>query len=220
MQVSSSKQKALLVGMGRTRGQSDLPFVQKEIDNLQTLLSESSIECTTPRFPRRDDLITLMPDKQIVHFACHGFSSAKQPYQSRLLVDGWQDKPFTVTDIISLNLRSAQFAYLSACHSAGHGNVTLADETSSLAATIQMAGYPSVIGTLWKVGDEESARIAQVVYRGMLEHEKLNIHRSAECLHHAVRTLRTETFIIPGFKSRRCVASDPLVWAVYIHVGA
>jgi hypothetical protein len=47
----------------------------------------------------------------------------------------------------------------------------------------------------------------------------LDVVRAAEGLHHAVRELREETRRVGGFSKRSVDSTDPLLWAVYIHVG-
>ena len=81
-----------------------------------------------------------------------------------------------------------------------------------------LAGYPSVVATLWRISDNQSVEVARDVYLRMLQGDELEPRLSAEGLHHAIRRLREGTRIIPGF-IRRAQSSDPLVWAPYIHLG-
>ena len=139
--------------------------------------------------------------------------------QSKLLLSDWQTEPLTVLDLISQNLESSQLAYLSACHTASTRDLSLLDEAIHLASAIQMAGYPSVIGSLWQVVDEHSAVVAKEAYSWMLEGAEnyVDVQKSAEALHRAVSRLREKTRTVP--RSARKNQSDPLVWASYIHMG-
>jgi len=74
-----------------------------------------------------------------------------------------------------------------------------------------------VVGTLWQVTDEHSADIAKDVYGWILVESKLEIWRTAESLHRAVRRLRDRTRTVPGITKK--VPDDPLVWAPYVHIG-
>jgi CHAT domain-containing protein len=143
---------------------------------------------------------------QIVHFACHGELN-EDPSKSRLLLDDWETSPLTVADLTALNMSLSQFAYLSACHSANMKDRRLLSESINLASAFQLAGFASVVGTLWEVAGEPSADIAYKVYEGMLAGQKLDIERSAESLHHVVRDYRDR------------MADIPLIWAPYIHLG-
>ena len=93
-------------------------------------------------------------------------------------------------------------------------DLALLDESISLSSAMQLSGYPSVVSSLWQVYDNHSADIAAEVYSWMLNgSDKLDIRRSAEGVHRAVRLLRDRTRA--GIGSMH----DPLVWASYIHVG-
>jgi CHAT domain-containing protein len=92
------------------------------------------------------------------------------------------------------------------------------DESITLSSAMLLAGYPSVVGSLWRVEDEYCPTVTKEVYRCMLgEDEKLDIRRSAEGLHRAVRCLREKTTRAPGFQIN--APSKPLVWASFIHLG-
>ena len=77
--------------------------------------------------------------------------------------------PLTVTDLTSKNLQNPRFAFLSACHTAGFQDLRLADESLTLTSAVSLAGFPSVVGTLWQVTDEEAAEVSYDVYSWMLD---------------------------------------------------
>ncbi|MFD7301518.1 CHAT domain-containing protein [Streptomyces pharetrae] len=94
------------------------------------------------------------------HFACHGVQDPEHPSEGRLLLPGGE---LSVLDVSRLDLPGAEFAYLSACETAV-GGTSLPDEALHLAASLQLAGFSQVVGTLWRVDDESSAEIAREVY--------------------------------------------------------
>jgi CHAT domain-containing protein len=108
-----------------------------------------------------------LKDHQFVHFSCHGLSET-DPSKSSLLSMDWEENPLTVSDVASSNIQDGQFAYLSACYTSGGMDIHLLDEFINLSSAIQLAGYPSVIGTLWHVMDKESSEIAEQVYIHMV----------------------------------------------------
>jgi hypothetical protein len=158
--VQGTRQRLMLIGMPTTPDCTDLPFVKDEIETLQRLMS-SHPDFTVIQSPTREMVLSRMRDHPIIHFACHGSSSAEDPSQSQLLMTDWKDNPLTVSDIASQNLQLSQFAYLSACHTASARDLRLLDESIHLASVIQLAGFPSVIGTLWKVQDKTSIDVAK-----------------------------------------------------------
>lgn len=217
--IQTSHQRMMLVGMPTTPDHADLPYVNNEIATLQTLMS-SHPDSTIIESPTRETVLSGMNDHSIIHLACHGSSSAQDPSQSKLLLTDWKVAPLTVSDITSQNLQSSQFAFLSACHTASARDLRLLDESIHLASAIQLAGFPSVIATLWKVQDKHSADVAKDVYTWMLKHGRadyLDTTKSAEALHWAIHRVREATKVTPGFSKKK--PSDPLAWAPYVHFG-
>jgi CHAT domain-containing protein len=125
-----------------------------------------------------------------------------------LLLEDWKKDPLSVADITALNLENVRFAYLSACSAAENQVEDLIDEGIHLTGAFQLAGFPSVVGTLWHVSDEHSVTVAMEVYREMCKtSKKFNSGKAALALHLAVRNLKSERW------------ENPLLWAPYIHMG-
>jgi CHAT domain-containing protein len=199
--------------MPTTPSKRDLDFVKDEVKGLKSLLPS----CVVLENPTKADVLSILPDQQIAHFSCHGYSSAADPSQSRLLLRDWKTSPLIVSDIAALNFQGAQLCFLSACHSARVRDINLLDESLNLAFAFHLAGYPSVVGSLWQVTPGESAAVANDVYTSMLVGDgKLDTRRSAEGLHRAARLLREKSSAIPGLAKK---VANPLVWAPYIHLG-
>ena len=214
---SKNTQTALIVAMPKTKDLADLPFVQKEVEVLQKLLPPT-IQSTFSYCPMKSDVLSLLPNHQVVHLACHGKVSPEDPSQSKIFLSDWQSNPLTVSELTQMNIPACLFAYLSACHTSSTRNVRLLDESISLSSVLQLAGYSSVVGTLWQIHDEHSPGVAKEVYSAMLHSGRsLDTEQSAVGLHQAVRILREKTCSVPGMS--KMVASDPLIWAPYIHLG-
>jgi tetratricopeptide (TPR) repeat protein len=98
-----------------------------------------------------------------VHLACHGKQDREQPYNSRFAM---RDKPLTLLDIMENNSPHAEFAFLSACHTAV-GDEETPDEAIHLAAGLQFSGFKSVIGTLWTVNDALAKYVVEAFYEKM-----------------------------------------------------
>ena len=71
--------------------------------------------------------------------------------------------PMTVRDVLTLDLPKARFAYLSACSTANPGAM-LSEQAIHLASAFQVAGYPTVVGTLWPISDRGAVAVARHVY--------------------------------------------------------
>ena len=211
-------QKALLVGMPNTPDQKNLPFVEAEIIELRLLLG-SRMETTVLHEPVRAEVLSTISEYTVVHLSCHGYTSLSNPSQSRLLLSDWKISPLTVSDLMALKVESGQVVYLSACNTARSQDLMLLDESIHLVSAVQLAGYPSVVGTLWQVTDKDSPEVARNVYARMFGGgDKLDPRHAAEGLHWAVKNLREKTRKPPAGFSRK-LPSDPLVWSPYIHFG-
>jgi len=206
------KTEAVLFGMPTTPDESPLLNVEREITDIGNILTKASIPTSVEMHPVRATALSKLPNYQIVHFACHGFS-ASDPSESSLLLNDWKATPLSVLDLSSLNVESAKFAYLSACHTSATRGVRMLDESINLSSAIQLCGYPSVVGSLWQVDDLGAADVARSVYEWILEgaSQEFDARRSAEGLQKAVRQLRETTRIMGK--------QDPLTWAPFIHVG-
>jgi CHAT domain-containing protein len=125
---------------------------------LAALDETSSIDSVHAR--QADEVLRLMPEANILHLACHGVQNAKDPLKSGFIM---QDKMMEVADLMRLNLPKARLAFLSACETA-QGDMERPDEALHLAATMLYAGFKSVVGTMWSMGDVDGPIVAGTVY--------------------------------------------------------
>jgi hypothetical protein len=206
-------QRVVLIGMPKTPGESDLYFVEEELRVLQSLVPAKALTLLNPT---KEKVLSEIKTSQIVHLSCHGRSEL-DPSKSMLLVEDWRTSPLTVSDITALNIPLPQFAYLSACHTASNRDLRLRDEALNLVSATQLSGFPSVVGTLWQIGDRHSVDVVVEVYRWMLiDGQSFDNQRAAEGLHHAVRRLRNATRVRWSKKKGH---EDPLIWVPYVHYG-
>ncbi|KIY68155.1 hypothetical protein CYLTODRAFT_266675 [Cylindrobasidium torrendii FP15055 ss-10] len=122
-----------------------------------------------------------------VHLACHGVQNAAEPLESALLL---HDDHLTLSKLMETKLPHAELAFLSACETAmGDNNVP--NEAVHLAAGMLAAGYKTVVGTLWSIGDYEAPLVADVFYGTLLQELKMTGKLdTAYALHKAVEALR------------------------------
>jgi CHAT domain-containing protein len=142
--------------------QVKLPNAEAEV----TLVREKAMFCGLP-VSKLDGLdvsfenvMTAIKQSAWIHFACHGEQDATEPMESGLiLIDG----KLALRTIASLHLPRADFAFLSACHTASGADL-FPDEALHLAAGFQVSGFRSVIGTMWAMGDETGPIAAEAIY--------------------------------------------------------
>ncbi|KAG1721703.1 CHAT domain-containing protein [Suillus lakei] len=127
-----------------------------------------------------------------VHLACHGKQDHEQPYNSRFAM---RDKPLTLLDIMENNSPQAEFAFLSACHTAV-GDEETPDEIIHLAAGLQFSGFKSVIGTLWGVSDALAKHVVEAFYEKMFEDLEdggvMDCTKAAWALNRATHAVKTK----------------------------
>ncbi|MFE3188016.1 tetratricopeptide repeat protein [Nocardia sp. NPDC059240] len=208
--------RALIVAMPTTPdGPASLHGVSDEVfkvaghlpDSIVLTEPDPTVPTVTDRLPTKANVLNLLPDCAIAHFACHGTIDAADPSRSQLILHDHASDPLTVAALASIHLDRAQLAYLSACETALAINRRLLDEAITLAAAFQLAGYPNVIGTLWATNDRVSVQIADSFYTALTANDNAVCH-PARALHDAIRDIRDEYHGRPSF------------WAAHLHVGA
>ncbi|OCB85902.1 TPR-like protein [Sanghuangporus baumii] len=140
----------------------------------------------------------------------------EEPFNSSLKLLG--GKP-TLLDIVRANLPNAEFAFLSACHTAERGPEFALDEILHMAAAMQFCGFRSVVGTMWKLLDREGPSLARFMYRYMmqyLEEGEIRFKRAAAAVREAARRLRDQD----DAESPRRVDVMAERWANPVHIGA
>ncbi|KIY64746.1 hypothetical protein CYLTODRAFT_380467 [Cylindrobasidium torrendii FP15055 ss-10] len=122
-----------------------------------------------------------------IHLACHGVQDALDPLQSAFIL---HDGSLTLADLMSRDRAPGGLAFLSACETAV-GDERAPSEVVHLAAGMLSAGYQSVVGTMWAIGDEDAPGVADAFY-GKLQETKdvADIGDVALSLHHALEVLR------------------------------
>ena len=191
--LEPTTKQALLLSMDQTPKSSALPLAAKEINMLQTVCSSIGLECVQPDRRTTTEIMPLLFNSTVFHFAGHGHTERQDPSKSHLLVgEGGEKEHITAADLMSINLRkSAPFlAYLSAC---GTGRVTdekSYDESIHLVGAFQLAGFRHVVGTLWEVRDEVCVDMAQLFYQGIGSDGLTRDESICTALHKATLELR------------------------------
>ncbi|KAG1766627.1 CHAT domain-containing protein [Suillus placidus] len=125
-----------------------------------------------------------------VHLACHGKQDPTQPYNSHFVM---RDEHLTLLDIMDRDIPHAEFAFLSACHTAV-GDEETPDEVIHLAAGLQFSGFKSVVGTLWEVDDAVAKHVVEAFYTYMFHPKEVGVMDPTKaawalnCATHAVKT--------------------------------
>ncbi|KAG2084960.1 CHAT domain-containing protein [Suillus cothurnatus] len=180
-QPGAGKGKALLAV------DSELELVHKLVPAAAKRITISGDTAT------RAGALQALEENTWVHLACHGKQDPTQPYDSHFVM---RDEHLTLLDIMEKDTPHAEFAFLSACHTAV-GDDETPDEVIHLAAGLQFSGFKSVIGTLWEVNDAVAKHVVEAFYKYMFMDLKdgkgvvMDCSRAAwalNCATHAVKT--------------------------------
>ncbi|KAG1852509.1 CHAT domain-containing protein [Suillus subluteus] len=181
-QPGAGKGKALLAV------DSELELVQKFVPATATRITVSGDEAT------RAGALQALEENTWVHLACHGKQDPTQPYNSHFVM---KDEHLTLLDIMDRDIPHAEFAFLSACHTAV-GDEETPDEVIHLAAGLQFSGFKSVIGTLWEVNDAVAKHVVEAFYKYMFMDLKdgagivMDCTRAAWALNRATHAVKTK----------------------------
>ena len=103
-------------------------------------------------------VVERLRDHQFAHFVCHGLLEAGKPFDASFELHG---DNLTLLDIVRSHLPAAEFAFLSACHTAELTEDSFADEGLHLAAAMQYCGFRSVVGTMWAMADTDGEYLSK-----------------------------------------------------------
>ncbi|KAI0249953.1 CHAT domain-containing protein [Lactifluus subvellereus] len=146
---------------------------------------------------------------RLAHFTCHGVLEEGKPFEASFVLHG--GKRLTLLDIVRSRLPTAEFAFLSACHTAELTDGSIADEALHLTAAMQHCGFRSVVGTMWAMADTDGRDVAEHFYKSMFsggDQSTPYYERSAKALRDAVRKLRRKGRV--GMER----------WVNFVHYGA
>ncbi|KAH9171427.1 CHAT domain-containing protein [Lactarius sanguifluus] len=178
----------------------------KVVRSLDTKVTSLLSEAATPA-----TVIDGFRNHQFVHFACHGTLEAGKPFEAGFELHGGER--LTLLEIVRSDLPTAEFAFLSACHTAEVTEGSVVDEGLHLAAAVQYCGFRSVVGTMWAMADVDGQDLAKQFYKALFStsegEQGIPYHeRSAKALRFAVKKLR---------RKRRMTLER---WVNFVHYGA
>jgi len=200
---SSEKPSILLVG----QPDESVPKVYDEISLIRRLKTTVKTLISTKATPSA--VIQCLQDHRFAHFSCHGILETARPFDASFKL--YQGKRLTLLEIIRSQLPSAEFAFLSACHTAELTENSVTGEGLHLTAAVQFAGFRSVVGTMWAMADIDGPDLAKHFYASVFSERWEGVphyERTAEALRDAVRELR---------RKKRMTMER---WVNFVHYGA
>lgn len=194
----------LAVSQEFTPGLSKLPGTKHELAYIETHLKNLSYMQLENSQATPEVVLNAMDRYECVHFACHASQDADNPRKSCFHL---HRGTLSLEQIAQKSLKNKGLAVLSACQTAA-GDQKLPDEAIHLAAGMLVAGYPSVVATMWSIKDKSAPLVADHFYGQLLRNGRLDCTQAARALHTAIGILRNKV----GEKA----FSE---WIPFIHIG-
>lgn len=201
--------RVLVIAMAETPGFPGKLEVESEVTAIVEAVGVVQSKVKILRQPSKGDVLREFPDCTICHFACHAKADPEEPGSSALCLGQDTLEELSVADLDTIKHPDAQIAYLSACSTAEMKVHDLFNENIHLANAFLIAGFPHVIGTLWKADDSAAIEVAGEFYKCLVKGDGAGDESVAVALHKAVLRLRNS------------VDNNEKIWkwAPFIHLG-
>ncbi|QRW18633.1 CHAT domain protein [Rhizoctonia solani] len=198
--------RVLAVGQMATSGYSQLPGTARELASIRAHThNRADYSQLIGSKATATAVLDAMEEHDWVHLACHAHQNVTDPTKSGFFLHGGR---LDLAAITQRSFKSKGLAFLSACQTAT-GDEKLPDEAIHLASGMLMAGYRSVMATMWSVMDEDAPVVADMVYSQLMKDGKIGSGEAGRALHAAVTKLREKV-------GERNIAR----WVPYIHIGS
>ena len=184
-----------------------MPQALKEMKEVQAVDTQVTTLFSAKATPTA--VLKRLRDHPFAHIVCHGILEPGKPFEASFKLH--RGKRLQLLDVVRSQLPDAEFAFLSACHTAELTDESIADEVLHLAAAMQFCGFRSVVGTMWAMADVDGRDLARSFYESVFSDETHVVRyyeRTAEALRDAVVKLRRKR----GMTLER--------WVNYVHHGA
>ena len=198
-----SKPSMLLVA----RANEKMPKALKEMKAVQAIDTQVMTLFSAKATPAA--MLAHLRDHPFAHIVCHGVLEPGKPFEASFKL--FRGNRLPLLDIVRSQLPDAEFAFLSACHTAELTEESIADEVLHLAAAMQFCGFRSVVGTMWAMADIDGRDLARYFYDWVFSDEAQETRyyeRTAAALRDAVQKLRRKG----GITFER--------WVNFVHYGA
>ena len=200
---SNDKPSILLVAQPDEK----MPQALKEMKVVQAASTQVTTLFSAKATPTA--VVAHLRDHPFAHIVCHGILEPGKPFEASFKLH--KGKRLPLLDIVRSQHPNAEFAFLSACHTAELTEASIADEVLHLAAAMQFCGYRSVVGTMWAMADTDGWDLARGFYQSVFSDEMQEARyyeRTAAALRDAMVKLRRKR----GMSLER--------WVNYVHYGA
>ena len=184
----------------------NMPQALKEMKAVQGINTQVTTLFRKQATP--DTVLARLRDHPFTHIVCHGILEPGKPLETSFKLH--RGRRLRLLDIVRSQLPDAEFAFLSACHTAELTDEYMSDEVLHLTAAMQFCGFRSVVGTMWAMADIDGRDLARDFYESVFSETQGAPYygRTAKALRDAVKNLRRKG----GMTLER--------WVNFVHYGA
>jgi len=184
-----------------------LPGTKLESEEISTLYETSPL---TAGQATEGNVRNALKSSAIIHIATHGYANNDYPLASGLLLTAPKTPPqdysgdgaLLAWEFLQMKSVKTTLAILSACET-GLGRNLRAEGVDGLARSLQIAGIPTVVTSLWKVDDRSTSKLMVEFHKGVRAGKDFDV-----ALCHAMRELFTQS-----------ESKEPYFWAPFFVVG-
>jgi CHAT domain-containing protein len=158
--------------------EKNLEYAELEAEEVKKVYPQSAVYVKKEASEEKSK--SLSPKYDILHFATHAQLNEDDPLSSAVLLakGGKEDGRLEVREIFGMDLK-ANLVVLSGCDTA-LGKLSTGDELVGLTRAFIYAGTPSVMASLWSVGDSSTAQLMASFYRNSKTMSKAEALRQAQ----------------------------------------
>ena len=200
-----SKPSILLVAQPDT-----LPGAFSEINAI--LKTKTPLTTLISAMAMPEAVVEGLNDHRFAHFVCHGLLETDKPFDASLEL---HKDNLTLLEIVRSQLPAAEFAFLSACHTAELTEGSVADEGLHLAVAMQYCGFRSVVGTMWAMADTDGADLSKHFYKTVFSD---NLKANQNGVPYYERTAGALQIAVKKLRRKRGVTQER--WVNFVHYGA
>ena len=188
-----------------------MPNALKEMKAVQASNTKVTTLFSSKATPKA--VLKRLRNHPFAHIVSHGMLEPGKPFDASFKLHG--ERGLLLLGVVQSLLPNAEFAFLSACHTAELTGESIADEMIHLSAARQFCGFRSVVGTMWAMADTDGPDLARYFYDSVFLEETpppgivpYYYERTAKALRDAVVKLRRKG----GISLER--------WVNFVHYGA
>jgi CHAT domain-containing protein len=214
VRLSQTSSQQDFLGIGNAT--DNLPGAEEEINTIRAYFPEATTYTGDQATKQR--LFDEARQYTIVHLATHGVFDKQHPLFSYLELSS--DTHLYAREIFGLPLRST-LVTLSGCETLLPQHIDVddidtlvsGDELVGFVRAFMYAGTPSILSSLWKIGDQPTQLLMRAFYQQVMTRGK------AKALQHASRQMMQRTLQIGRRKTRELWLGHPVFWASFVLIG-